>query len=162
MKKLSILIAAISAVIASAKAEMLYWQVDEANYASTQGTSSLWYENGDNLTQLATANLPDLGAFDTAGTYGTQLTQEGYDWNAASAVYWVEVTSYDSTLGQNVTNHFGGFSYADLANAAGGLSAAAMRAANTNMSHSGRVPEPTSGLMMIVGMALLGLKRRRV
>ncbi len=166
MKKFAIAFAVVCAVIASAKAEMLYWQVSESNYRSGtfEGTrqSRLYYYDGTQMNLLGAASGVSQGQYDTGwAPTGVNLTDSSY-------TFWIETGSYANSGNAsepiaNSAQYYGAFRYDQLALSGTQLTAANMRAIVNNAGvHTGHVPEPTSGLMMLVGMALLGLKRRRV
>ena len=168
MKKVLIAGAVAIACIVSAKADYLYWQAtaDQYNAAGIKGddlnnaVSALWYtaDNGASYKQLGDYfDGTAVGSFDTT-SISPNFTDSNYS-------YYIELATYDSSTGISSKGSVGSLKYADIAtsgllSAAQGL--AQVKATWGNMQGSTKVvPEPTSGLMMLVGMALLGLKRRR-
>ena len=157
MKQLLIILVAVAGI--AAHADYLYWMVGNHPQSGTtitgdptsfDWTSATLYADGSEvsgatLTYEAWSDYQDLGGYAYANIgdnyAGKSFTIElfsGDQWLARSA------SASGSSLGQFIT---GGMS---MNPAAGGW---------TPTSYA--VPEPTSGLLFLVGGMLLGLKRRR-
>ena len=144
-----------SANAASGTLNMYVWLVDQATYNST--------------------SLEDIGAKDVstatasksgAGAAGITVTTTVNDWTADqdNPVYALVLTTYKSgdveayiankAVG-NINGSGTGGTVSNLAKNIGGTGGAAIT------SWSTAVPEPTSGLLMLVGLGALALRRRR-
>jgi len=98
------------------------------------------------------------GIFEAPGTYSTQV-QSGYDSTGTS--YYIELLNYSSDSYAHVATS-SATTYSELSGAlsSGALSAQGMTAIWTGTSVV-TTPEPTSGLLMLMGFAMLGLKRKK-
>ena len=161
MKKVIFLLAVGVALIS--RADYLYWMVDETvNGTDIQGnpttfdwsTAVLKYEENNTVMELSSEDaaiyreidsyaVADVGS---ASDYSTRkYFIELYNGNK-----WIAQTVH--TPGSNLSQYiFGSDSMASLPGVAFG------QAGSTTYS----VPEPTSGLLFLIGGMLLGLKRRR-
>ena len=143
-----------------ANADYIYWMVDnpvnvknwDNDPVSVNWTSANLYVDGsliDTMTRENWADLDDLGAYaySSIGTLGT-----GY---SSSSTFMIEL--------------IGGEIYGKYSDVASNLasyifsnnSMATMPATAFGMGGTYAVPEPTSGLLFVLGGMLLGLKRRR-
>lgn len=161
MKKiLSFAIVALTAF--AVKAEYLYWQVDQANSAtSSSDYVQLWTSTTDGAT-FYDSSFTKLGG--TQSTEGGGFVQFDVGDSSSYKAYFVEYLTYDSS--NNEYTSLGGYtgSWNELANAKA-LSSALSDSAASMVAYTGgtykNVPEPTSGLMLLMGMALVALKRKR-
>ena len=160
MKKLS-LIAALIVGAGLAYGDVLYWMVgdDYAADAIAQGdntAATLYYVTSGEAHELDHVTGNDVsdfypGSFDTAlGTYaGSAYSYYVELWNGSRT----SEMSYDVAKANGYITSGGGISFTPSptaqANGFGGGST------------TYNVPEPTSGLLFLVGGMLLGLKRRR-
>lgn len=157
MKNILAAIAAIAAITASA--DYMYWMVDsgvDSTYNWT--TAKLVQSNAEPETTIGTLSkdsavaLRSMDAYAYSSLYGDSAT-----YNVAT--YYIELYNGDVLLassnlgtGSSLAQYiFGDNTMSPIAGS--GL----MPAASTY-----NVPEPTSGLLFLVGGMLLGLKRRRM
>ncbi len=162
MKKLIVVLGIAFAAISS-QAAYLFWQVDDTytvgNTTYTAGSqynaARLWGNSGSGNVLLDYIGAP--------GSNNAKLDVESFTYNAEGAKYWVELVNYDSANDQaNTVKTFDQFNYSQLS---GAISTGALSVANMTALWNGAqvmaTPEPTSGLMVLLGMALLGLKRKK-
>ena len=158
MKKALCVVALLGAMIASADDSYLYWMVgedapaDKYSYAMVKDTKSESYLNlydeymNPLGTQVTSADVTD------ARTYGEAFYASLAGIDTQSSTWVIELYNSNNDLidtsgaSQYTTIFNGGFSTPPAAPTAG-----------TSFS----IPEPNSGLLMLVGCALLGLRRRK-
>ena len=171
--------AAVVMAAVCANASYLYWQVSGTETGLSNGTLNGHTISGYNLVAIdASGNKTTTSSYvyssttdgyvtvspvsTTAAAYGAYADlsssySEGY-------TYYIEVTGYDSAkYGENtgVIGQSNTFSYSDLA---GHMTAELSSMAASVQALVGTAygaPEPTSGLLLLVGTALLALRRRR-
>ena len=166
MKKLMIVAATVlSGFIANAS--YLYWQVSpdagsnwtsaSVHYGTTAGTSQgtldLYYDSTTTIGTSINATAAQGGAF-------ASLAID----NASSMSYWVELVGSDPTswsgsqYALTYSELTSGNFLVDSLNFAAQSEIAKMSAWTGGTQNA---PEPTSGLLTLIGMALLGLRRKR-
>ena len=128
-----------------AHAAYMNWQVDSMDTAGFEGANQfVLYHNGSAVDR-ATGSQPNT----------ISLADIGQD-----STFYVELVNFES---QNVLARSDTATYSDIA---GSLFTDELSAVNSVQAWHGSnykaVPEPTSGFLMMVGLALLGLKRRKV
>jgi len=155
MKKLMLMLFAVAA-FATVKAEdsYLYWMISGTEVPAFSYATLYVDQGGGNVVAL-TGPLTGVGDGETQTSLSARYTaispaSSGYS-------YYVELlnadmeTTYQSEL----------FGYTQFAGSVYTPPASPAQTAYAVSSFSA-VPEPTSGLMMLLGVALLGLKRKRV
>ena len=160
MKKILVVVSILLATIA-VKAEYLNWQVgnsmtiDGNTYSS--GSDSGQY-NAVRLYATNGSTTKYYSIYDAPGTYSTLLAD---GWAVADADYYIELLNYDGSTYTHLANT-SGTTYADLSGAisSGALSAQGMTAIWTGTAVV-TTPEPTSGVLLLMGFAMLGLKRKK-
>ena len=155
-------------------ADFLYWQIPEGSGEFT--SAALYAIAGDKTDQKLSdsdaANATWLDertadgvTFETLGT-GTAATGpfttdiSGY---GSGYSFFVELLTYNSNTDSWDTNRLLAYSYdtlmdAGYIDAGAGMKPATGGSTNFSMTH---VPEPSSGLLMLLGGALMALRRRR-
>lgn len=153
-----------------AKADVMNWQVADESLAS-YNYAKLYYVDSNTTvggTELASSTLEegygDVVQIDLATVIGA---------GANSMYYYIEVGNYNDSTFQAV-QRAGAYSYNDLVSA-GLISTGSMNPPSGNSfgdssvtipNHSGNmygpVPEPGTATLILLGMAIAGLKRRRV
>ena len=156
MKKLVLLFAVAASCIA-ANASYLYWQVDANDFISSgqTGTANLYAMTSGTGTLIdsytGTFGMPSVQVADL-GSY-----TEGYS-------YYVELVS-DSVVVSSSIGDISNNSYSALVTAGSiGTDSSWVATVAKQQAWKGgtqAVPEPTSGLLTLIGMALLGLRRKR-
>ena len=151
MKKIIFSLAVVMAAV-SANAAYLSWQVNGDGTYNAAGIA-VYDSSNDYQTTLDITAVPTGHKSTYIGDYG-----EGYS-------YAVEYITYDSSTGTYEQGIEGDkFTYAQLYNLGvlyenDSWATGAQKALMWNGVQA--VPEPTSGLMVLLGMALLGLKRKK-
>lgn len=162
MKKLLVLITIVASVV-MARADILYWMVDTNSAgAFDYDTVNLMY-NGGSIDSVSYANLSDwdgttlnarLAALQLA--YPTDALNTTLPGSYDSGSFWVELSKGSDFVAVSAKRVL-----ADLSGniIKGGIDTPAAAAASFG---SFAIPEPTSGLLFLMGGILLGLKRRRM
>lgn len=164
MKKLFVAIVAMG-LAGFAQASYLYWQVAEnavKEFASGEGVYGVQVkQNGSAVTIFDTTgnNVGNVVGTTTAQNPGYLVDISGM--TSESSAFYIELVQYNAgqwdTVGVSQ-----GIAYSDIGKYTVNLNAIAptLPAAWTGGSYA--APEPTSGLLMLLGVAALGLKRRKV
>ena len=169
MKKL-VVIAALAAAVVSAKAASIDWAVSGTS-AQEGYTVYLLTSIGDyaDTTALAKAAVGSSQiASQGRGKYGAGETSAGAGITADSMkdAYYAIVTSADATsftyvsLGDMSSSVYDPNQQQSSPGTYAGKSAAQILA-GTSKNFSGAAPEPTSGLLLLVGGAMLALRRKQ-
>lgn len=159
MKKIILGLAVISSAVV-ANAEYLYWSVSSSEAAAAHANGAiLWWNNADGSSLISVDNF--LVANTTSSL--ADLTKAGVaDYTTGS--YYIELVNYTgstaSHLDPQVTSST--YTYSDMSGAFI-TSMSDLKAATMVMTMTGpkATPEPTSGLLLLMGFAMLGLKRKK-
>ena len=151
-----------SLVAVTAKAEALYWQVDqgvtypEFEYAILNVTGG---ELGNNSQRLAAASAEGTAPNQYVSVQNTDISSYASD----TYSFFVELANYNNDSWKPVK---AGTPVSYTALQSGGYVATSFQeglkiaqSGGYNMGQS--VPEPTSGLLLLMGGAMLALRRRR-
>ncbi len=162
--KYTLLIFSVVASILSAKADVLYWMVGD-DYGETATEAKLYavYSGTDTSisktpTVFDTKVQPDIyNAWDAYGQFETFLgASAGDGWS-----YYIEVVMNDKTYVNTPLTYADAqtakYIYSNPLTDPVSLSNGPFGGGNTTYN----VPEPTSGLLFLVGGMLLGLRRKR-
>jgi hypothetical protein len=145
MKKTIFALGLMAALVA--KADYLYWMVDDAASSDYNWTSATIYQD---TSPLASATSDD---FDVIG-YSTASLNPGYD----VATYYIELYNGSTPVAK------ASLGYNDIKNNIFTDNSMGIPTRMPFVAPAGSfqaVPEPTSGLLFLVGGMLLGLRRKR-
>lgn len=183
MKKLFSFIAVMSmAVVASA--DMMYWQVSSndagvaAAGASEYAYASILYRTDGGATKTALTSYVSptastgytkvgADALNTKGYYADLAGLSGLGTGTPSYQFVIELYNADGTALANS----GWADYSDLQTYVSkaefnsnwtSMTAGFGSGSSAHWSAGAAVPEPTSGLLMLIGAAMLGLRRRKI
>lgn len=162
MKKVLFIVALLGSVVASADTDSyLYWMVGEGapeytraaiRYADSSSYLLNYYEPAG--TQIGTDGYVSKTVIDDVAEWGDVL-YAGVDSSDLPKSFVVELWNGDAWVGQSIIDS----SVAQNYIYGGGMSIpSAMVASITSVS----IPEPNSALLMLVGCAMLGLRRRKL
>lgn len=185
MKKLLLGFAFVLASTA-ANAAYLYWQIDTSQFETREiNSATTYWFNGHQISAVRIANATDHGYVGeedfvsfadplTAASVpiGTAVQYSGGDVLVAAVAesgsysYYVEIVGYDSAVYGEGTGVIGVSSeYLTYADSHGKIVDTLDTIASVPTAWTGgtyAAPEPTSGLLLLVGASLLALKRRKV
>ncbi len=179
--KNKIIAALLTATFASVvSAQVLYWQVKPdvtiSGTSTTEGNkwnyASFWAVNSDNTASLVTSytfntdkTVTDVSYVDTTYLSGNTPAYVNYtstDYTGYS--FYIELTnsSGDTDVGVARSNTFDSSSFGNALQDAANFNAnwTSINAIGSGLTFTA-IPEPTSGLMLLVGAAILGLRRKR-
>ena len=154
MKKIILSVAILFATIAT-RAEYLSWCVTQTGY----NQATLWAYTGDTWSSSSAHEI------DTLTTIPGGMVSDLGTYSGSSYNYYIELYNYNSATGESSDSVNGGsFAYSELANK-GVLLSSWTAFANVTTAWNGTkavaTPEPTSGLLLLMGFAMLGLKRKK-
>ena len=151
-----------------ADVEALYWQVtSDMNPTPIQfQAAAMVAEDGSgNKVYLNDSNGNAWQAANNDKTTTESIASIWNDTYASGYTFYIELMNYDNgnwyTAG-TIDKGTGNWSYDDIKANIFSSSSMAMNLATPLKSGTAHIPEPTSGLLMLVGGALLALRRRRV
>lgn len=142
-------------VASLAHSDILYWQIDPASGISTTGWNyvSLFSESSSGALNNIDPSGTRVAISNLGGTDTWYVSEVG---NNTADKFYIEIYSdLDSTSPIGWSSHV---AFTDLR----GFANSDLHSAQVNVHQFQAVPEPTSGLMLLVGMAMLGLRRRKV
>lgn len=152
---------AVSAMSLFASADVLYWQVESPDAGATFTAANL-YVTGGSLT--SPQPLASVAPFDDNPGTMTDLTQTDLgSYGSSDYSFYVELANYTGSSLNNGKAYT--WSYNELVSAGYiatnpfDQSTAAAAASAGNMGSP--TPEPTSGMLLLIGGSLLALRRRR-
>lgn len=164
MKKVLITLTVVAAAM-MASADVLYWMVadDQVTGAQDDSSGNFAYlrvnNSNDNMSYIATPDSRNAAAVLEAAEWGDQFAANISGYANNSYYFYVELANGLRTDPVNYANidasylYSGGYSTPTASLPTGGFGQVSGTTYN--------VPEPTSGLLFLVGGMLLGLKRRR-
>lgn len=143
----------------AANADYLYWMIDTGTgndeaVGYTYDSINLMY--GSKILQSASFS-PDLDDMFSAGGY----FEYSGEIDSTGSSFWVELVSSGNSVAKSTTQ----YSYNELINMGALFKGSFMSSNVGNIASFGGfalVPEPTSGVLFLIGGMLLGLKRRRM
>lgn len=163
MKKAIVFLGAFVLALA-ANASYLYWQVDDSYLSANGGVKAeafqVWAVNGGswNLVDTAAANTDGLMVGPQVSTVDVSSYQND------SYVFYIELVNYDTATQTFTNTGFMTESYSSMASANTGFVGSALNIGQVAVWHGGAyaAPEPTSAMMILLGLAGLALKRKQV
>lgn len=157
MKKL-VITSIVLAVALIARADVLYWMVDDTYAETASGSADYAFlrvnDSADNMSSVYTLATKTGAQVYNAYDFGDQFATDISAYSSDSYYFYVELANGLRTEAVNYAN-LGGALYK------GGISMPSSVATAFGQGKTYNVPEPTSGLLFLVGGMLLGLKRRR-
>lgn len=138
---------------------MYVWLVDKATYESA-GVDTLWASYG------STFNTATGSVTGGAGKTGVTVTTDGLSYSADETTYYyaLALITYDPGKDGTADYYIANKAVGKVNTAGSGTSVSSLA---TNLGGDGdavswtAVPEPTSGLLMLLGMAGLAIRRKR-
>ena len=160
---------AVAASAMMASADTLYWQVAGENEGDTFTSATLYTSTdrnatGASATALGTVSQENGTLFtDELGTYSDQMQTDisAYSGSSPEYFFFVEMANYNG--GDTKRGYV--YSYNDLFNAGyvatNPFGSVDVVAATGTVNLGSSTPEPTSGMLLLIGGSLLALRRRR-
>lgn len=156
--------------VMSAKADLLYWQLGGNTAASAYkdyAYASI-YSVSDNGTKTLLNNVGlDNASTDPANTVakGSAVVAAQFTPGSSASSFFIEL--YDSsmnliaesdgnTVADDLKNYISAVEFSQNWNAAN------VWGGSTAFKDASAVPEPTSGLLLLIGAAMMGLRRKRI
>lgn len=143
----------------AANADYLYWMIDTGS--GNGGASGYTYDSINLMygsTTLQSVSFSDnLGDMFSAGGY----FEYSGEIDSTGSSFWVELVSSGNSVAKSTPQ----YTYNELINMGALFKGSSMSSNVGNIAPFGNftsVPEPTSGVLFLIGGMLLGLKRRRM
>ena len=158
MKKLIVMMFAVAAMISAKAADSyIYWMIDEIPAAPAFSYASIWVDKGGGSFETLEEFLTGVGEGETQTSLAAVSTKVDASYLTDGYSYYVELMNADG----EATHKSGLFGYTEIASHI--YQAPNPTPAAFNMGEKGftAVPEPTSGLLLLLGVAGLALKRKR-
>ena len=154
MKRILVLSASILAAT-FANASFLLWQVDTTDYSGkitdTVNRYQLWTTDGTTSTKLQTTS-----------TAGSPNNYDVSSYSTGNYSFYVELVNWESADKVTTVAKSESVTYSELsANIVTTLESVSS-VSPWHASNYESVPEPTTGLMLLLGLSLVSLKRRKV
>jgi hypothetical protein len=166
MKKF-LLLGCMMLLVSAANASYLYWQIESDDDA----TATLQTNNGGSGDSAVTVYAVVDDGYGNAILAPTETLVPGVVYAIDSTTvnsgysYWVEMSNSSATATKYTGSDFASMTYSDAAEttsladiADGTVPVATWHASSGSMSPA---PEPTSAILMLFGVAMLGLKRKQ-
>ena len=178
MKKLMVILGA-ALMCSAASAATVLWSTSET-FADSAGVAfsdsrniAAYLFDASTVSQTALFNSWNEGAVDISGAQVTSTWYEAYQLDVSSAVgegtkslYWAVINGDELFISSSVTKEISSSGQTDfdwgVTDESGKVFAEKQASfAGAGWYTTAAVPEPTSGLLMLVGLAGLALRRRR-
>ena len=148
-----------SLVAVTAKAEALYWQVDQGTTDQAFQYAILNATDGTTTYQLAGASAEGTAQNQYVSVQNTDISS----YASSGYSFFVELANYNNGSWETVASGKDkAISYTDLQDK-GYVATTFQQGLNISGGYNmgQNVPEPTSGLLLLMGGAMLALRRRR-
>lgn len=156
MKKI-LMMTSLVAMAFAAKADFLYWQIgDTTGVTGSYNSVAIWASTSADA--VWSSGYTKLSPYYDADPDQTYITDVG---NTTYENYYIELANYNTSTKTATTVGTLSGKWSDLS---GAINASMTELQNVTVytgSSYTNVPEPTSGLMLMLGLALMGLKRKR-
>lgn len=176
MKKLMVILG-IALTCSAASAASVLWSASEtfadstgAEFSETRNIAAYLFDAGT-VEQSAIFNSWKSGSADVSGAKVTSTWYDAYQLDVTAQIgdsgekslYWVVVNGDELFISSVNTQSISaiGETYFDWADESGSVFADATSFGGAGWYTGAAVPEPTSGLLMLLGMAGLALRRKR-
>lgn len=161
MKKLLVLITIVASVV-MARADILYWMVDTNSAGDFDYDMVNLMYNGERIDSFGYADVSEWGSSLNESlvalqqTYPVDLLKYELNSSYVGGTFWVELMNGTDFVAESMQKY-------TLEQLAGHISKGGIGVPPTAATFGAfAIPEPTSGLLFLMGGILLGLKRRRM
>ena len=154
------------------KADVMNWMVNTGDSSSTYNAAQLYSVQGSGNEEPAASGGTSLAATSLVNGLGVEQQVSMGTLDPSTTYFYIELGNYQKETGFTKSVVAGVYSYTDLV-AAGMISSGGMDSTPTGASFgvsgttiggktmSYAVPEPSAAMLMLLGIAVAGLKRRR-